>query len=468
MKRYSIVICGGGSTYTPDMLELLCFVQKEFPLCKVKIFDTSNAKQQVIGEYGKILFSEYYPEVEFSYTDNKKEAFTGIDFAFVQIRAGEMDLRSCDEKIPYKYNCIGQETCGAGGLAYGIRSVPQMITLIQDIREFAPASWIINYSNPAAIVAEATKRKFPNDKKIINICDMPTQIIDSYLPLVNKKRMDVEPTYYGLNHFGWFTHFIDKATGKDLLPEILTICKHDPKRVSAALSDMYSNDPHWGGTFQEHLKMIQDYPYALPSTYLLYYLYPDNCLSHYNENFTRYDEVVAGRAANVDKYCNGIIKEGKMKGTQYDISAHIDQSATDVSQATSSTIAYNDVHATYLIELAISIINNANDICLVMVENNGIIPNIDAGMMLEVACRIGAEGIQPLHVGEIPTFEKGLMENQYACEKLLVDAIFEKDYQKLLQAFTINRIVCDTNRAKGIINDYIEVNKENWPTFERR
>lgn len=467
MKRYSIVICGGGSTYTPDMLELLCFVQKDFPLKRVMIYDIDETRQKPIGEYGKILFREYYPEVTFDYTTDKSVAFTDIDFAFVQIRAGGIAMRSYDEKIPYRYNCIGQETCGAGGLSYGIRSVTQMIELIKDIRSYSPDSWIINYSNPAAIVAEATKRIFPNDRKLINICDMPTQIMDSYLPLVGKKRRDVDPVYYGLNHFGWFTHFIDKETGRDVLPEILNICKSEPQRVRNSLHAMYHSDKHWGGTFQEHLDFVLDYPYSLPSTYLLYYLYPDKCLKHYNEAYTRYDEVLSGRGENVKKYCEGIIKLGKMRGTQYDIGIHIDQNAVDVSQATSSTIAYNDVHATYLIELAISIIHNKNDICLVMVKNDGIIPNVDSEMMLEVGCRIGKEGIEPLHIGEIPAFEKGLMENQYACEKLLVDAIFEHDDQKLLQSFTINRLICDTDRAKHMIEDFKRVNKDFWPTFER-
>lgn len=466
MKKHSVVICGGGSTYTPDMLELLCYSKEHFPLRKIVIYDIDEERQKRIGEYGKILFRDYYEGVDFSYTTNKEEAFSDIDFAFVQIRAGGLDLRSYDEKIPYRYQCIGQETCGAGGLAYGIRSVPQMIQLIKDIRKYSPESWIINYSNPAAIVAEATKRVFPNDRRLINICDMPTQIMDSYLPLVNRKRADIEPRYYGLNHYGWFTGLIDKRTGEDVLPEILDICVNNTDIVKKSLNEMYSKDKHWGETFQEHLKMVLDYPCSLPSTYCLYYLYPDTCYNHYNENFTRYDEIMVGRSSNVEKYCDSIIKLGKMKGTAFDLGIHINSEAKYISEATSSTIAYNDVHATYLIELAISIINNYNDVCLVMVENNGIVPNLDPGMMLEVACRAGEYGVEPLHIGKVPYFEKGLLENQYACEKLLVDAIFEKDYQKLLQSFTINRIVCDTDRAKKIIGDYIKVNGDNWPCFE--
>lgn len=113
---------------------------------------------------------------------------------------------------------------------------------------------------------------------------------------------------------------------------------------------MYHSDKHWGGTFQEHLDFVLDYPYSLPSTYLLYYLYPDKCLKHYNEAYTRYDEVLSGRGENVKKYCEGIIKLGKMRGTQYDIGILSIKMPLMYSQATSSTIAYNDVHATYLIE----------------------------------------------------------------------------------------------------------------------
>ena len=214
--------------------------------------------------------------------------------------------------------------------------------------------------------------------------------------------------------------------------------------------------------------MVLDYPYSLPSTYCLYYLYPDQCYSHYNESFTRYDEVMEGRGSKVQAYCTAIAKLGKMKGTEYDISAHINGVAGNIAEASSSTIAYNDVHAAYLIELAISIIHNRNDICLVMVENKGLVPNLDPGMMLEAACRIGQQGVEPIQIGEAPAFEKGLLENQYACEKLLADAVFEHDYQKLLQAFTVNRIICDTNRAKKLIADFVKANGDMWVDFRRQ
>ena len=156
-----------------------------------------------------------------------------------------------------------------------------------------------------------------------------------------------------------------------------------------------------------------------------------------------------------------------MIGTPYDISAKINPDyAIDNPQAAATVYADNDVHAAYLVELVLSIINNGNEIALVMTKNNGICPNLDSEMMLEVACRIGKEEIVPLNYGYVPAFEKGLLENQFACEKLLVDAIFEKDALKLRQAFTENRIVRDAELAKKLIERFIEVNGDFWPSFK--
>ena len=96
----------------------------------------------------------------------------------MQIRAGRLKMREQDEKIAIKHGCLGQETCGPGGFAYGLRSIPAIIEIVKNIRKYSPECWILNYSNPAAIVAEATKRVFPGDHRIINICDMPIGIMD--------------------------------------------------------------------------------------------------------------------------------------------------------------------------------------------------------------------------------------------------------------------------------------------------
>lgn len=465
MKRYNIVIVGGGSTYTPDMMEMLCLVKNKFPLKKIVLYDIDKERQNIVGKYGDILFKEYYEELEeYIYTTDKKEAFSDIDFALVQIREGGLKLREQDEKIPLKYGCIGQETCGAGGFAYGVRSIRAMGELIRDIREYSKEAWILNYSNPAAIVAEYVKRDFPNDKRIINICDMPISIMDIFCPLADgRKRTDIEPRYFGLNHFGWFTNIYDKKTGEDVLPIMINeILKGD---IDSKLGFSGKNDEYWTFTFNHLIRMVNDYPHSLPNTYMQYYLYPDTMVNHTNPNYTRANTVIDGREKRVKEYCESICEVGKIRGTKYDLDSKYGECEKG-EEIESATIAHNDAHATYIIELAMSIAYNLNEVFLIIVKNNGIIPNLDSGMMLEVACRVGSNGAEPFNIGEIGTFEKGLLEGQYAFEKLTVDSVLEESYNKALQALVLNRTIVDTDKAKKILNDYIEVNGDYFPKFK--
>lgn len=441
MKKYSICIVGGGSRYTPDMLAMLCNQKERFLLRKIVLFDNEAERQEKVGKYAEILFREYYPELEeIIYTTDPKEAFKDIDFALMQIRAGRLKMREMDEKIALKYGCLGQETCGAGGFAYGLRSVPAVIEIIKEIRKYSPECWILNYSNPAAIVAEATKRIFSDDKRIINICDMPIAIMDVYAAVLGKKRKDLEPKYFGLNHFGWFTNILDVKTGKDYLPELREILK-TPVDVQ---TEPLFQEPSWKSTFEFMSQMINDFDEYLPNTYLQYYLYPNKMMKKQNLDYTRANEVMDGNEKETYERLDAVIKLGKLKGTDYDIDGNA------------------GCHAEYIVDLATALANNTKEIFLIITKNNGTISNIDSEMMIEVPCRVGSNGVEAISVGEIPTFYKGLLENQYAYEKLTVDAWLEGNKMKALQALVLNRTVVNTDIAKKILEDLIEVNKGYW------
>lgn len=441
MKRYLICIVGGGSRYTPDMLAMLCNQKGRFPLRKIVLYDNESERQNVVGQYAEILFKEYYPELEeIIWTTDKKEAFQDIDFALMQIRAGRLEMREKDEKISLKHGCLGQETCGAGGFAYGLRSVPAVIELIKSIRTYSPECWILNYSNPAAIVAEATKRVFPGDNRIINICDMPIAIMDVYASVLGLTRKDLEPKYFGLNHFGWFTHILDKNTGEDYLPKLREILK-TPVDVQ---TEPLFQEKSWKSTFEFMSQMINDFDEYLPNTYLQYYLYPNKMKNKQNPEYTRANEVMDGNEKETYDRMHKIISLGKIYGTEYEITSEV------------------GCHAEYIVDLAAAIANNTNEIFLIITENNGTINNVSAEMMVEVPCRVGSNGVEPLVVGSIPTFYKGLMENQHAYEKLTVDACLEGNYQKAVQALILNRTVINTDVAKELLKDLVEANKGYW------
>ena len=122
-SSYAVTIAGGGSTFTPGIALMLLKEHDRFPVDKVIFYDNNAERQEIVAKACEIYFKENAPELDFSYTTDPVEAFTGIDFVLAHIRVGLYAMRELDEKIPLKYGCVGQETCGAGGIAYGMRSI---------------------------------------------------------------------------------------------------------------------------------------------------------------------------------------------------------------------------------------------------------------------------------------------------------------------------------------------------------
>lgn len=249
---------------------------------------------------------------------------------------------------------------------------------------------MLNYSNPAAIVAEATRRLRPN-AKILNICDMPIGIEGRMAQIVGlKDRKQMRVRYYGLNHFGWWTS-IEDLDGNDLMPKLR-------EYVAKYGYVPPSNDPHteasWNDTFAKAKDVQALDPQTMPNTYLKYYLFPDYVVAHSNPERTRANEVMDHREKNVFSACRAIIAAGKSTAGDLEI----------------------DEHASYIVDLATAIAFNTQERMLLIVPNNGAIHNFDADAMVEIPCLVGHNGPEPLTVGDIPHFQKGLMSQQVAVE----------------------------------------------------
>ena len=440
-KKYSVVIAGGGSTFTPGICLLLLDHMDRFPIRKIKFYDNFAERQETIAKACEIYLKENAPEVEFAYTTDPEEAFTDVDFVMCHIRVGLYAMREKDEKIPMKYNVVGQETCGPGGIAYGMRSIGGVIEILDYMEKYSPNAWMLNYSNPAAIVAEATRRLRPG-KRIINICDMPVGLettMATILGLQSRKEMEIR--YYGLNHFGWWTSIKDKD-GNDLMPKL----KEHISQYGYAVNteDFQHKDASWQETYTKAKDVFALDPNTLPSTYLKYYLYPDYVVKHSDPNYTRANEVMDGREKTVFGQAAKIIENGTMKGNEFAVG----------------------VHASFIVDLACAIAFNTKERMLLIVENNGAIENFDPTAMVEIPCIVGKDGPEPLAMGKIPTFQRGLMTEQACVEKLVVEAWIEGSYQKLWQAITLSKTVPSASVAKQILDDLIEANKDYWPTLK--
>ena len=441
-KEFSIVIAGGGSTFTPGIVLMLLEEAKRFPLRKLVLYDNDGARQGILGEALEILLKEQAPDMEFFYTTDPEEAFTDVDFVFAHIRVGKYAMREMDEKIPLKYGVVGQETCGPGGIAYGMRSITDMLELVDYMEKYSPDAWMLNYSNPAAIVAEAMRVLRP-DSKVLNICDMPVGTLRRMSQIVGTTPDKLEVSYFGLNHFGWWTSVKDKATGHEYIDEIKEYVAENGYLTQVEV-DTQHTDPSWQETHKKAKDLIAIDPAFLPNTYLKYYFYPQDEVETANAEYTRANEVMDGRELEVFSAAEEIIENGTAKNNKFHI----------------------DAHASFIVDLARAIAYNTGERMLLIVENNGAIANFDDDAMVEVPCIVGSDGPEPLTQGKIPQFNRALMLQQVTVEKLVVEAWIEKSYQKMWQALSLSKTVPNARVAKELLDDLIEANADFWPDLK--
>ena len=442
MKKFSVVIAGGGSTYTPEIILMLLDNLDKLPLRSIKLYDNDEERQDRLAKACEIIVKEKDPEIEFLATSDPEAAYTDVDFCLAHIRVGQLPMREKDEQIALKYGVVGQETCGPGGIAYGMRSIGGVIENIDYMEKYSPNCWMLNYSNPAAIVAEACRRLRPHSR-VINICDMPIGIENSIAKILGfESRKDMTIRYYGLNHFGWYTSIKDKD-GNEYIDKLL---EHELKYGNVAASENASDftDNSWLETARKVKDIVTLDPTHSPNSYLQYYLFPDDMVAHTDPEYTRARQVIDTREKRVFGECARIAQTGTSEGTSLQIG----------------------IHASFIVDLATALAYNTGERMLLIVENNGAIENFSPDAMVEIPCIVGKDGYEPLTVGKIPTFQKGLMEEQVAVEKLTVDAWIEGSYHKLWQALTLSKTVPSANVAKKLLDEYIEANKGYWPNLK--
>lgn len=441
-KKFSIVIAGGGSTYTPEIILMLLDNLDRLPLRSVKLYDNDGERQDKVAKACEILIKEKDPSIEYLATTDPQLAYTDVDFCLAHIRVGKLAMRELDEKIPLKYGVAGQETCGPGGIAYGMRSIAGVLENIDYMEKYSPDCWMLNYSNPAAIVAEACRRLRPH-ARVINICDMPIGMEQSFAKILgfhDRKEMDVR--YFGLNHFGWWTSIKD-AQGEEYIGKLTEhLLKYG--NCPADSTDADYTDESWHDTAKKVKDIVAVDPSMAPSSYLQYYLFQDDIVAHTNPEYTRANQVIDGREKRVFGECAKIEAARTAKDTKLEIG----------------------IHALFIVDLATALAFNTKERMLLIVQNNGAIENFPDDAMVEIPCIVGRDGYEPLSIGKIPLFQKGLMEQQVAVEKLTVDAWMEGSYQKLWQALTLSKMVPSAKIAKLILDDLIEANKDYWPQLK--
>ena len=413
MKKFSIVIAGGGSTYTPGIVMMLMHSLDRFPIRSLKLYDNNPERQKTIADAVALAMKKVAPDVAFSYTTDPKEAFTDVDFCMAHIRSGGYPMREQDEKIPLSHGVVGQETCGPGGIAYGLRSIPDIMQLIDYMEAYSPNCWMLNYSNPASIVAEACRVLRPNSK-IINTATTKAYAKNAQVVVVKD--------------------------GTDYTPQLIDYVSKNGYLTQKAIETQHM-DASWQETHRKAADLLAVTPDCLPNTYLNYYLQAKEFVEHSDPNHTRANEVEETREKNLFDGIDHYLKTGKVDANTF----------------------YAGSHGDWIADLSAALKNDTKARFLIITENRGAIPNMPYDAMVELPAYIGKNGPEVIARDNIPLFQQGLMMQQLNSEKLLVEGCVEGSYEKVLQAFTLNKTVPSMSVAKAILDDMIEANKGYWP-----
>lgn len=433
-----VVVIGGGSSYTPEIIEGLIEHHHEFPVSEVTLVDIRQGKRklEIVGALAKRMIERAGVAIDLSWTLERRSALRHADFVVTQIRVGGLAAREKDERIPLSHGVIGQETNGPGGIFKAFRTIPVLLEICDDIQDICPNAWLINFTNPAGIVTEALM-KYGKHKKVIGVCNIPYNMKHSVAEIMDCDPNDVEIEFIGMNHFV----FGRKVTiaGIDRTDEVLE--KIANAEVLASPANIVSLG--WSKTLIESL-------WLLPNPYHQYYFQREHVLQKdlkaFREHGTRAEVVRQLEKALFERYKDPTLKE-KPKELEKRGGAYYSRTACN---------------------LMASLYNNKGDVQTVNIVNRGAIPDLPHDSVIEVNAIIQKDGPKPVGTGPLPLSVKGIIQQMKAFEQLVIEAAVTGDYSTAYLAMVMNPLVPGEETAKVLLDELLDAHWKDLPQFHRK
>lgn len=429
-----IVTIGGGSSYTPELVEGFIKRYDSLPVRELWLVDIPEGEEKlnIVGNLAKRMVKKAGLPIEIHLTLDRRAALKDADFVTTQFRVGLLAARAKDERIPLKYNVIGQETNGPGGLFKGLRTIPVILDIVKDMEELCPNAWLINFTNPAGMVTEAVLRH-SNWKRIVGLCNVPisTQMGIAKILKVESERVRVD--FAGLNHMVYGLNvFLD---GKNITSDFLEeMSKHE----SDTMKNIAAID--WEPDFIKALG-------AIPCGYHRYYYKQAEMLQ-------------------------SELEEAELQGTRAEVVQKLEKELFELYKDENLEIkppqlekrggAYYSDAACSLID---SMYNDRRDIQPVNTINNGAIASIPDDSAVEISSIITKEGPKPIAIGDLPVAVRGLVQQIKSFERVAAEAAVTGNYHTALLAMTINPLLPSDKVAKEILDEMLEAHKEHLPLF---
>ncbi|BDU51583.1 6-phospho-beta-glucosidase [Haliovirga abyssi] len=434
MKGLKFVVIGGGSSYTPELVEGIIKKRDTLPVSELILVDIEEGREKVEINYNlvKRMFKKEKMQTKISFTLDRKEALKGADFVLSQFRVGRLEARARDERIPLERGFVGQETTGAGGFAKALRTIPVILDICKDIEEVAKDAWLINFTNPAGIITEAVN-KYSN-VKVIGLCNVPINMKYDAAEELGVSAEKIRTEIMGLNHLSFVTKVM--LNGENKINEILKGSKLDGKDTMKNIEKI--------DDFEEYNKKIG----LISSPYLQYFFFPDKMIEKELKNIK---DGKGTRAVQVMKIEKTLFE--KYKDVKLDIKP---KELEERGGARYSEIAINLIDSIY---------NNLNNEYVVNVVNNGSIVDLPENVVVEVNCIVNNEGARPLHMGHLPKSVKGLIQQVKSYEEYTIEAAVEGNREKALIALINNPLVRNVDKAEELLEEILNQNKKYLSNF---
>jgi 6-phospho-beta-glucosidase len=419
-----VAVVGGGSTYTPELVEGFVTRGDRLPVDQLVLLDIDPDRLAVVGALAERMMRKVGWQGELVLTGDRDRALEGANFVIVQLRVGGQAARFKDETIPPVYGCIGQETTGPGGFAKALRTVPVVLDLAEEtVRRGAPGAWFVDFTNPTGLVTQAL---LDRNYHAIGLCNVAIGFQRAFARHFGVEPDRVQLEHVGLNHLTWERKVM--VDGVDRLADILA----SGIEMVAEETDMPAELIHAVG--------------AIPSSYLHYYYLTGRVLQEQKTGRTRAEEVMEIEAGLLEMYRDPSL-DTKPKLLE-------ERGGAFYSDAAAALIA--SLHA------------GTGDVQVVNVRNEGAIPNLPHDAVVEVAATVDAEGAHPLPVDPLAPEMLALVEHAKAYELLTIEAATTGDRGIALKALMTNPLVGDYDVAKPMLEDLLEQNRDHLPAFFSR
>lgn len=414
-----VAVVGGGSTYTPELIEGIARRAAVLPVDELVLLDPAPERLAIVAGLARRMLARAGSSVRVTETGDATGAVDGAAFVLVQLRIGGQTARMLDETLPLRFDCVGQETTGPGGFAKALRTVPVVLDLAELVaRRAAPGAWLVDFTNPVGIVTQAL---LDRGHRAIGLCNVAINFQRGLAARLGVAPERVFLDHVGLNHLTWIRAVV--VDGVDHLPRLL----------EEGLQDIQDELP------MELMRTLG----AIPSYYLRYYYASRQVIAEAASHPSRAQEVMEIEADLLELYRDPTLDTSpellRQRGGAY----------------------YSEAAA----QLITSLHAGTGDVQVVNVRNDGAIPDLPADAVVEVPARIDRAGATPLPTRPLAPEMRGLVQHAKAYELLAVEAAVSGDRQVALRALLTNPLVPDAATAEGLLTAILDEGRQYLPRF---